>query len=297
MKWLEISLTLSGELAEAVSEVLNRYAPGSVAVEALGPNKKFSSVDNVHLRAYLPIDDDHPQRLRSIEKGLWHLGQINPLPDAQFRTLEEENYLEIWKVNFRPIEIGERLLVHPDWITMNDGDRIAIIISPEMAFGTGTHPSTQLCLVALEKNLSSADTVIDVGCGSGILSIAAAKLGASKVLALDIDPKAFQNSKKNILLNQLEDTIEVRLGSFPQDTLSDPEFKYDMLVANILENALVQLLAEGLSDCVRENGILIFSGLLVEQSPTFTQTCQRYGLQFIDEHRMGDWICLVFAKK
>ena len=297
MKWLEISLSLTGELAEAVSEMINRYAPGSVVIEALGRSQEFSSTDAVSLRAFLPIDDEHQQRLRSIEEGLWHLGQINPLPKAEYKTLQEENYRESWKDHFRPIEIGERLLVQPDWMTTNEGDRLPIIISPEMAFGTGTHPTTQLCLAALENILSRADTVIDVGCGSGILSIAAAKLGASKVLALDNDPKAVQNSKKNIQLNQLQDKIEVRLGSLPQNTIFESDFKFTVLVANILHKVLDQLLADGLSDCVKRDGVLIFSGILIEQSADFTQTCLRYGLQFIDENRMQDWTCLVFAKK
>ena len=297
MKWLEISLTLSGELAEAVSEVINRYAPGSVAIEALGSSKEFSSTENVHLRAFLPMDENHRQRLRSIEEGLWHLGQINPLPEAQYKTLEEENYREIWKENYLPIEIGERLLVQPDWMTSAKLDRIPLIISPEMAFGTGTHPTTQLCLLALENHLSSGDIVIDVGCGSGILSIAAAKLGASKVLALDNDPLAIKNSKKNIQLNQLQNKIDVRLGSHPKNIFLETEFDISMLVANILAKTVIQLLEDGLSEWVQPDGVLIFSGILAEQSADFLQQCKRQSLQLIEESRMQDWICFVFAKE
>ena len=190
-KWLEVSLTVDGELAEAVAEVLDRFTSGGVVVET---NVKYSNVEDEGT-PYGPVKvlrlshHRQPDRRKPPQGGrsLWHLHTIRELPQPVFKEIADENWMAAWKDHYHPIPIGKKLLILPAWIKQQDMSRVAVKIDPSMAFGTGTHPSTQLCLELVEDYTRAGEPVIDVGCGSGILSIAAIKLGASHALAVDID--------------------------------------------------------------------------------------------------------------
>jgi ribosomal protein L11 methyltransferase len=299
MAWLRISLETNGELAEAVADVLARSVPGGVAVEASHPGSPPADHQApVRITAYLPLDEEAPARRRAIEEGLWHLSQIAPLPEAEFSEVEAQDWAETWKERYRPMPIGERLLIVPSWLAPPTSARLPLVLDPGMAFGTGTHPSTQQCLLALERHLVPGSTVIDLGCGSGILAIAAARLGALRVLALDIDPLAIEATRENCRRNTAADTVRVELGSL--DDLGAPRFAgyrpADVLLANILAPVLIDMLTAGLADPIRPGGLAILSGILDGQLPDVLARAQAVGLHTLEVLEAEDWRTPVLRK-
>jgi ribosomal protein L11 methyltransferase len=301
--WLEVSLTVDGERAEAVAEVLGRYLPDGVVIESTavkaGPaDENGEAVGPLRVCGYIPADENLEDTRRKIEEGLWYLGRISPLPEAQFKLIEEVNWMEAWKEHYHPIQVGERLLILPAWIAPPDDRRIPIRIDLGMAFGTGTHPTTQLCLALAEEYfLTSARTsgtrVIDIGCGSGILSIAALLMGAERALGVDIDPEAIRASDENAALNEVSERFEVRLGSVKEIIAGISVIKGAQLVfANILAPILVQLLDIGLGQLVIPDGWLILSGILAEQSRGVVEALNTHGFQSVGVRRAGDWVAL-----
>lgn len=296
MNWLEVTLTVSGELSEPVADLLARHAPGGVVVESQADESgPPASTRPFIVRAYLPADDKLEARRRAVEEGMWHLSQIIPLPPATFRPVAEEDWSETWKERYHPIPIGRRLLIMPAWLAAPAGDRLAILLDPGMAFGTGTHPTTQLCLAALEDYLQPGDTVVDLGSGSGILSIAAAKLGAARVLAIDIDTDAVRAAAENIQRNQVQWVVEVHQGSLPM-VMAECAGGADLLVANILANTLEDMAASGLGLVVRDGGTAILSGILADQAQSVIDACEAHGLKWRRSLAQEDWRALILER-
>ena len=207
MNWIEISVQADGEAAEAVSGLFNRLnsrpdGQGGAVTEVGG----FDLVGENHhptviIKTYLPADTaETPHIQQQIEEGLWYLGRIYPLGEVRIHPLAEEDWANAWKSSYHPLRIGRHFLVIPAWQTAEvvpePGD-VPLILDPGMAFGTGLHPSTQLCLMAMEDVVQPGQRVLDAGCGSGILSIAAVRLGAGRVDAFDIDPIAVRATEEN----------------------------------------------------------------------------------------------------
>jgi ribosomal protein L11 methyltransferase len=296
LSWLEVSLTLSGELAEPVSDVLARHAPGGVAIEAAAPDGEAPPPGGpVVVRAYLPRDDGLEARRRAIEEGLWHLGRILPLPAPSFRTLEAEDWAETWKAHYHPIPIGARLLILPAWLEAAPGARVAVRLDPGMAFGTGTHPSTRLTLAALESRLRQGQFVADLGCGSGILSVAAALLGAGRVLALDIDPQAVEITRENAARNGVADRVCSRAGSLEalREETAGAGAPAHLLLANILAPTLIELLDQGLEQTLAPGGCAVLAGILEGQARDVEQAAARRGLRLAETLAEADWRALV----
>jgi ribosomal protein L11 methyltransferase len=297
LNWLEISLTVDGELAEAVADLLARYAPGGVAIESKREAEEAAKPEKqVVVCAYLPADEQLEARQAEVEAGLWHLGMIRPLPTPVYRTFGDADWAEAWREHYRPIRIGRRLLVLPAWLPSPDESLLAIVLDPGMAFGTGIHPSTQLCLAALEDFLRTGDEVIDLGCGSGILSIAAVRLGARCVRALDTDPLAVRVTVENADRNGCGGQIAASTGSL-DDLLEADAPSADLLVANILAPVLDEMARQGLSRAVRPGGIVILAGVLAEQAEPLEATCLEHGFDRIDVRQSGDWHTLVLKSK
>src|SRR5215208_2875140 len=250
MNWLEVSLTVNGELAEAVADVLARFAYSGVMMEQgvkyVDDEDAGTPTGPITVRAYLEMDDQIEETRRKVEEALYYLGMIQPLPAASYKEIADQNWMEAWKQHYRPILIGERLVIVPAWLDSPDPKRIAIKIDPGMAFGTGTHPTTQLCLELMERAIfnirdSNAEfRIIDVGCGSGILSIAAIKLGATVALGVDIDADSILNARENANTNEIADELILAAGSVQQ--IRDGKFAFSkapLVVANILAPVII----------------------------------------------------------
>ena len=301
--WLEVSLIVDGELAEAVAEVLRRYLPDGVVIESTavsaGPaDENGQTIGPLRVCGYIPADDNLEETRHKIEQGLWYLGCISPVPTPEFKLIREVNWMEAWKEHYHPIPIGRQLLILPAWITPPDDGRIPIRIELGMAFGTGTHPTTQLCLALTEDFFTSQQNqngirVIDIGCGSGILSIATIKLGAEKALGVDIDPDAVRASGENALLNGVSHQLELGMGSVAEVRGRNFSIqKAQLVIANILAPVLVQLLNQGLGELVMPDGCLILSGILGEQSPEVETALDIHGFRQVIKSQMGDWVAL-----
>ncbi len=298
MSWLELSLNLDGELAEAVTEVLSRYASGGIAIEmAADNNGARSAATDVLVKAYIPIDGQEDEQRRRIEEGLWHLSQIQPLPEPEFRILKEADWQTSWKKHFRPMPIGKHLLITPPWITIEGSERKVIVLEPGMAFGTGLHPSTRICLEAMDDILQPGDNILDIGCGTGILSIAAVLLGANHVLAVDTDEIAVQATRENAERNRIAEYIRVESGSLEQVKVLQTEIqKPDLIVANILSHILIELIQSGLATCVKPKGRIILSGILAEQVEPLVNLATAADLELIDVRSEKDWRGLIFKR-
>ena len=263
------------------STAITTDAPGAVT----GP---------LRVSAYLEAGSQLETTRLDIENALAALRLIQPIPDPHYEPIQEQNWMEAWKQRYQPILVGERLRIQPAWLEHEEEDRLIIRIAPGMAFGTGVHPTTQLSLQLLERHVHPNMSMIDVGCGSGILSIAASKLGAETVIGLDIDPQAIENATHNARLNNcaphfaLGSVSDLRAGAFP---LSEAH----LVVANILAPILIRLLDEGLAHLLSPDGVLILSGVMFEQRTDLLSALAQQGLEVISEIQMGDW--LAFAAK
>jgi ribosomal protein L11 methyltransferase len=211
------------------------------------------------------------------------------------RTIQEEKWAEAWKKNFKPLEVTPRMVVKPPWENWPKKEgQIVIEIDPGMAFGTGTHPSTQMCLRALEELILSSPhqpSILDVGTGSGILAIAARKMGAKAVLAIDLDPVAIACARRNAQANHIDGGIDLRVGS-----LRGLRRAFDIVVANLLPQELL-LLAPDLSKRTSSRGSLIVSGLLRGQKKEMAAAFSGHGLEILRSRESKGWACFVFGRK
>jgi ribosomal protein L11 methyltransferase len=287
--WLEISVRVDGEAAEAVSELFNRYGRGGAVVEqrlTSGPGA-HDDVDELWVKAYIPIED---RRLKhQIEEALWHLGQLYPIPDPEFAVLGEADWAEAWKAHYGVLHVGQRTVIVPAWESYDpEPDEVVLVLDPGMAFGTGTHPTTRLCLAALEELPVSGMEVLDLGTGSGILSIAAAKRGAALVRAVDIDPVAVASARENVAANGVADVVCVNTGS-----LEAARATYDLVLVNILYSVIVDLLEQGLADVLRTNGLVIASGIIDDQEADLVKAFEAHGIEVTGRRRERDWVAVI----
>jgi ribosomal protein L11 methyltransferase len=301
--WLEVSLTVNGELAEAVADVLARFAPNGVvteqAVKFTDEEDEGTPVGEITVRAYLTADETLEETRQKLEESLYYLGMIQPLPAPVFRPVADQNWMEAWKARYQPIPIGRKLVIVPAWMDSPDPARVAIKIDPGMAFGTGTHPTTQLCLEFLEECLpENCPLVMDVGCGSGILSIAALKLGAQSALGVDIDEASIRNSQENAQNNGVDsEAFQLGLGSV--DEIRSGQFgatSAPLVLANILGPVLIRLFEAGLADLVPPGGQLILSGILEHLAADVAAAAEGRGLKLIETKQTGDWVALLVAR-
>ena len=299
--WMEVSLNLNGEMAEAVSEVLNRYVSNGVVIESKvrfnDEEDEGTAYGDLHMYGYIPVDENLEETRTRLQESLWHLRQIQNFEEASFRTIDDEDWMASWKKHYNPIPVGKKLVIVPVWVEMEFPGKTPVKINPNMAFGTGTHPTTQLCLEMVEKYTLPGKPVIDVGCGSGILSIAAIKCGASRAGAVDIDAAAVISTRENAEINQVQEKIITAAGSVAEVKQGEVDVKKAPLVlANILAPVIVRLFNDGLADLVSSPGIIILSGILAEQSPSVINAALSKGLRLIERRQQEDWVVLVLAK-
>ena len=313
--WLEVSLLVNGELAEAVADVLARFAPNGVVTESTGV--KFLDEENegiavgpISVRAYLEVNDQLEETRQKLEEALFYLGMIQPLPAPVYKQIADRNWMEAWKEHYKPIPIGKRLMIVPAWMDSPEPSRIAIRIDPGMAFGTGTHPTTQLCLELIEEFMEERrktkenssfifhlSSLIDIGCGSGILSIAALKLGATRALGVDIDIESVRNSRENADKNGIGAELILGQGSVAEVKAGQFAFaSAPLVVANILAPVIIRLFDAGLADLVEAGGAVILSGILSEQAEKVREAAQAKGLVLTEQRQMGDWVALAMSR-
>jgi len=308
MNWVEVSLTVNGELAEAVADVLARSAPNGVtteqAVDFVNDEDEGTPIGPVTVRAYLPADERLEETRQKLEEGLYYLGMIQPLPAAKFTPIADQNWMEAWKERYHPIPIGKKLIIVPAWLESPDAGRVSIKIDPGMAFGTGTHPSTQLCLELIEdicdeipSTERASQAAIDVGCGSGILSIGALKLGMGFALGVDIDEASVRASRENADTNAIApERFAIGLGSVTEILEGKFQVKQARLVlANILAPVIIRLFGMGLADLVAADGALVLAGILTDQAESVQTSAGQHGLRFVQKRQMEDWVALMFA--
>ena len=298
MYWLEVGLTVDEESAELVSDLLRPFAQDdTVVLEQMGDvvNLDPDALEpEVTVKIYIPGDEDSAVLRGRVEAVLSEadVDQIFPMPG--YKKLEEADWANAWKANYKPFRVGERLWIQPSWLEPEDAgpDDLMITLDPGMAFGTGTHETTQLCLMALEKYLGKGDKVLDVGTGSGILAIGAAKLGASAVFALDTDRQAVKAAVENGRINGVGPLIEVQQGALA--AVGPEKGQWNVVLVNILAPVIITILAQDdLMGYLAENGRLILSGIIREQVVEVTQAVQASGGQVAEQLTMGDWVALV----
>ena len=278
------------------TEIIIEAAPG--AVDAVGQALQDAGCTGFEDRSdaappavagYLPVDDRLEDRLAQIQERLRALpsfGVAGAGTELTLRTVQEEDWANAWKAFFKPMRVGRHLVVTPPWETPDLGPSdIPLIIDPGMAFGTGSHPTTQLCLAALEDFVRPGLTVADVGTGSGILAIAAAKLGASAVVANDIEPPSVQIAADNADVNSVVVTTQVPL----------PEGAYDVVVANILADVIIGL-ADELAARVKPGGLFIGSGVIDTREADVRRAVEAAGFTSLETRRQADWVALVFRR-
>ncbi len=288
---IELSVEVDGEAAEAVAELFERYGGGAVVHTEVtaGPDDGANlAVPITHVRTYLPADDVEARA--RLELGLWYLGRLRPIPEATIRQLSPTDWAEAWKERYVPQRIGRHCLVVPSWCHVEPApsDRV-IVLDPGMCFGTGLHPTTRLCLASLEDLVRPGDHVLDVGTGSGILAIAAAKMGAGHVVALDIQREAVDTARANAQRNGIE------LATFVGETWELPAQVFDVLAANLLAGTIVTLAPEFARRLV-PGGRLVASGILVDQGPQVAEALRAAGFRIAAEPCSGDWLALVAVR-
>ena len=240
------------------------------------------------IKAYFPADC----AVGAIEAELCSLAETMGVGEMAIERaeVEEADWEAEWRRFFRPVWATPNVVVHPSWIPVDAGDALAITIDPNMAFGTGGHESTQLCLQALEGRIKAGMCCLDLGTGSGVLSIAAAQWGAERVLALDVDPAAVKNARENAQLNGVSSAcLEVRVGRIGDCGESAP---YDLIVANIQSHVLLPILAD-VRDRTVPGGTVIFSGLLARERAAFCAGVGETGFALEEVLGKNEWICVV----
>jgi ribosomal protein L11 methyltransferase len=294
-----LAVDADSEAVEAVSEILARVAPGGVSVEPGfdlvedGLGARIDPSRPATIRAHVPALDRAAadRAVATVTEALGHLQAfgLRPIGDLTTRVVEEADWAEAWKAHFHVLRLGRRLVIKPSWRRhRRTGDEVVIDLDPGMAFGTGLHPTTRLCLEALEHRAAAGPLgrTLDVGCGSGILSIAAVKLGATRVLAVDIDPIAIEATLANARHNRVGRRIRAQDGTIPTG-----EGPFDLVLANLIAGVLIEHAATLDSELVR-GGTLIASGIFVDREPEVRLALEGAGLRITDRRHESDWVAL-----
>jgi ribosomal protein L11 methyltransferase len=288
-RWLVVELSIPKEFGEAVSNFL--IEQGAAGIEELEGDSGWE-----RLKTYFQQNGKEKRVIYALHRYLKSLWRITPeISRSRIKTasIPEQDWGENWKRFFKPVQVTSRFWVKPPWsqVRLKRG-QISIDITPGMAFGTGTHASTQLCIQALEERIKKKGlSVLDVGTGSGILSIVAAKLGAKEVRGIDIDGAAVENAIENVEKNHVSDLVRIKKGR-----IGDLQKKFDLIVANIDFKSLKRM-ERPLLNHLKDQGILILSGILKDQKEGL---CERYLetglLRCIKDTQEGEWVCLTFRK-
>lgn len=322
MRWFEVTVHTTEEAVEMISNFIHELGAGGVSIEESGTLNKPRDT-SLGQWYELPLNDI-PEG-RAVIKGYFAEGtdmdevmnvlksRVAELSDYDIDTgnpvyecneVDDEDWANNWKQYFKPIRIGERLTIKPTWEPYEpDSDELIIELDPGMAFGTGTHATTSLCLKTLEKYVAEGDDVIDVGTGSGVLAIAAAKLGARQVLAVDLDPVAVSSATENTRLNGLEDRIQVMqsdlLGVMKASESGDGinvNVPVKIVVANILAE-IILLFLQDVHDVLQTGGLYVISGIITAKEQAIDEALTALNFEILEKSYDGEWVVFVARKR
>ncbi len=308
LKWSEISIHTTNEAVEPISNILHEAGASGVVIEDPLELKKerkdqFGEIyqlnpldypeEGVIVKAYLPVNSFLADTIDRIKEEINNLLLYNidiGKNEISISEVNEEEWATAWKKYYHPVKISERFTIVPSWeeYTPVSSDELLIELDPGMAFGTGTHPTTVMCIQALERTVKKGDNIIDVGTGSGVLSIAAAMLGAEKVKALDLDEVAVNSARENIELNRVHDIVNVAQNNL-LDGITE---KVDVVVANILAEVILRF-TDDVAAIVKKDGFFIASGIIQQKKQEVKDAMLTAGFQIEETIQMEDWVAII----
>jgi ribosomal protein L11 methyltransferase len=311
VKWSEISIHTTNEAVEPISNILHEAGASGVVIEdpfelTKERQDQFGEIyqldpqdypdEGVIIKAYIPVNSFLAETVEAIKEEINGLTLYNIDIGKNLVSISEvndEEWATAWKKYYHPVKISERFTIVPTWEEYErvSSDELIIELDPGMAFGTGTHPTTVLCIQALERMVNKGDFIIDVGTGSGVLSIAAALLGANRIQALDLDEVAVTTAKMNIELNQVESVVSVSQNNL----LDGMEGPVDGIVANILAEVIVRF-TDKAAEIIKPGGYFITSGIILQKKQEVQDSLLQAGFEIIETMVMEDWVALI-AKK
>ncbi|HCX65700.1 MAG TPA: 50S ribosomal protein L11 methyltransferase [Eubacteriaceae bacterium] len=313
MKWMEVQMKTTPEAEEAVSNIFYEEGAQGVVIESpdelliLKRNNPLSwdfydenlvemDPNTVIIKAYL--DETSPvnaivERIVNRAKDLPSCGLDPGTCELTLTEVNQDDWSNAWKKYYKPVRVGEKFIIKPTWETYSKkNEDLVIEMDPGMAFGSGLHETTKLCMTNLEKYVSKDDVLIDIGCGSGILSLAAGKLSCKKVIAVDLDAMAVKVAKENVHQNELDEVIEVREG----DLMDVIEEEADVIVANILAEVIMDLTKQ-VKPYLKKGGIFISSGIITEKLDDLLAHIEKEGFDILEVEHMNDWVSIVSKKR
>ena len=296
MSWIQIRIHAQRAQVNSIEEALLAQGALSVTLQddadqpilepELGTNPIW---DETQIIGLFEANQNSEILLKNLNDFYQNLS-AQPLPKHKLEILEDKDWIRAWMEDYHPMQFGQRLWVCPSWQTPPQPDAVNLMLAPGLAFGTGTHPTTDLCLQFLDQEVTGKELVVDYGCGSGILGIAALLLGSEKMVGVDIDPQALTATRDNAGRNNIRDDLyDVFL---PDKT---PDVKADIMVANILAGPL-QALAPDIARLTRQGGKLALSGLLAEQAEDVSQ-CYSQWYNMNPAKQLGDWVLLTGTRR
>ena len=289
MKWIELSVVADGELIDPLVQIFDRYSKNGVVLENVKENSGHLN-NATKVRTYLNTETNYEIIFNQIDIGVRLLSHVGVVSRLSKRVVDEKEWHESWKKHFSILEIGKTLAIVPSWLNSKEVDRKVIIeLDPGMAFGTGHHPTTRMCLEMLEILVKPEDAILDLGCGSGILSIASAKMGSEKVIGIDNDETAVKVAMENIEINGISKSVSILTGSIPNKDMS--KYSNDIIVANISSKIILDLSIE-ITEHLKPGGHLIVSGFLDTNEREIINRFKELNLSVLSRLGTADWVAL-----
>jgi len=300
VKWLELCVDVPPEFVEPISHIFYKYGYGGVSIESpadFNPDEgEVAPVpETFSVRTYIPKDDSTDERRANIEIGVKLINHLHPIEPLKETEIKDEDWETNWKQYFHPIRVGRKLVICPTWQEHASlRDDVIIFLDPGMAFGTGHHPTTRMCMELLEDTIVGGEKIIDLGCGSGILSVTAVKLGALSSIGFEIENNASKVAKENCVLNGVDESVEVFNSTLPDNRYSEGDF--DLALANISAKVIIEL-ADHLTKGLRSGGKLILSGVLENALEDVRDVFEPLGVVFEKVMTDSDWTAVLATKK
>lgn len=309
MNWAEIQIKTTNELEDVVTDILYDVGATGLAIEDprdileliqseidwdfIDPDLIKVESNQIIIKAYFAENKELEYIIQKIKERIKHHSMLKEKNHITISFVDEKDWAESWKKYYKPTKIGKNILIKPSWEEAEVGkDTILVELDPGMAFGTGTHETTMMCSEALENHVKPGDLVYDIGCGSGILSIVAAKLGAKKVIGVDLDLVCVSVSSENIKINNVEDIVDIKRG----DLLEVIEGNANVIVSNIIAEIIAKMVPS-IKDYLKDKGVFIASGIIIEKIPLVKNALLENNFIILDIVKKNEWACIIATNK